>query len=138
MKMKTKYYLITIIVVILLISLIYFIFFNNKNEYTIELDGFRELALNADCADLSNDLFLINNEMVFWMVEGSCADASYKYTLFGNNPDDILCKEFDTIAGPNIEYFNEDYKELFQIIIDNRYNDDLGLGSDYIVTEILF
>jgi len=139
MNIKIIYYLVTIIiVVILLISLIFFIFLNGKDEDEIELEGFRELARNADCVDLSNNLFLINNEMVFWMVEGSCADASYKYTLFGKNPDEILCREFDSIAGPNSECFNEDYKELFQKIIDNKYNDDLGLGTDYKVTEILF
>jgi hypothetical protein len=139
MNMNSKYYLlIIIIVVILFISLIYFIFLNGKNEDTIELESFRELARNVVCADLLNNLFLIDNEMVFWMVEGSCADASYKYTLFGKNPDEVLCREFDTIVGPNRECFNECYIEFFQKIIDNRYNNDLGSGLNNKVTKIIF
>ncbi|MFE3845420.1 hypothetical protein ACFL1L_00980 [Thermoplasmatota archaeon] len=134
---KTKWILITAVVIILFsIAGIYIIYVYETDETSIELDVFRDMAKNASCSDIANKLFVIDNQMVFWIIEGNCPDASYSYTLFGNNPDEILCKKFDSIAGPQEQCLNDDSQEIFQIIIDNIDADNLGLNTNYKITEI--
>ena len=136
---KTKSIIIISIVVILFIIVgIYIIYFYETDESFIELNIFKNMAKNASCADITNKLFVIDNQMVFWSVEGNCPDASYTYTLYGRNPDEILCKKFDSIAGPQQRCNNKDYQEIFQIIIDNLDADNLGLDNNHKVTEINF
>jgi hypothetical protein len=136
MEKKILYVVISLIILLFLILLFYV--FYQGDELSINIDDFKDLALNANCADKTNDLFIIDNKMVLWIVEGNCSDASYSYTLFGNNSNIILCKEFDTIAGPRRECYNDGYKDIFQIIIENINTDNFGLGSNYKVKKILF
>ena len=109
---------------------------SEKEETSIELNIFRNIARNATCADITNKLFLIDNQMVFWITEGNCADASYAYTLFGSNPDEIVCKRFDSIAGPQEQCNDEYFLDIFLIIIDNLDADNLGLDGNYKITEV--
>ena len=137
MEKKILYVVISVIILLLFLILLFYVFFE-KDEVSINIDDFKDLALNANCADQINDLFIIDNKLVLWIVEGNCSDASYSYTLFGNNTDIILCKEYDTIAGPKRECFDDDYKDIFQMIIENINTDDFGLGINHKVEKILF
>ncbi|MFE3846170.1 hypothetical protein ACFL1L_04865, partial [Thermoplasmatota archaeon] len=116
----------------------YLIYFYETDETAIKFDVFKNMAKNTTCADITNKLFIIDNQIVFWTVEGNCPDASYSYTLFGNNPDKILCKRYDSIAGPQEQCNNDNYQEIFQIIIDNIDADNLGLDAYHKVSEISF
>jgi len=139
MFIKTKWAIIAVVIVILFAIIgIYIIYFYETDETSIELDVFRNMASNATCSDISNKLFVIDNQMVFWAIEGNCPDASYEYTLYGINPDEIICKKFDSIAGPQEQCNDKEYQEIFQIIIDNIDTNDLGLGVNHIVSEIYF
>lgn len=134
---KTRLLLISLVAIILFaLVCVYIFYFYESDGTSIELDEFQNMAINATCSDIANKLFVIDNQLVFWIVEGNCPDASYSYTLFGNNPDEILCKKFDSIAGPQEQCFNESYQDIFQIMIDNIYSDDLGLDPNHKITEI--
>ena len=138
MENKTKLIIIITIIILIAAVSIFILYFYETDETSIELDNFKDIARNATCSDITNNLFVIDNKMVFWVVEGNCPDASYTYTLYGNNPDDIYCKKYDSIAGPQEQCNNEDYQEIFQIIIDNLDNDNLGLDENYKVTKVNF
>jgi uncharacterized protein YpmB len=136
MEKKILCIVITVIFLLIFLMLLFYVYYE-KDEISINIDDFKDLALEVNCADKTNDLFIIDNKMVLWVVEGNCSDASFSYTLFGNNTDIILCKEFDTIAGPKRECFNNDYKDIFQTIIENINNNNFGLGLNHKVEKIL-
>ena len=139
METKTKWIIIITIMIILIAAVsIFILYFYETDETSLELEDFKDIARNAICGDITNNLFVIDNKMVFWVVEGNCPDASYTYTLYGENPDKIYCKKYDSIAGPQEQCNNEDYQEIFQIIIDNLDNDNLGLDENYKVTKVNF
>jgi hypothetical protein len=139
MENKTKWTLIITIAIILIAAVsIVILYFYETDETSLELNVFKDIARDATCADITNNLFVIDNKMVFWVVEGNCPDASYTYTLYGKSPDEIYCKKYDSIAGPQEQCNNEDYQEIFQIITYNLDDDNLGLDEDYKVTEINF
>ena len=136
---RTKWIIIVALVVILFSIIgIYIMYFYETDETSIELNVFRDMANNATCSDITNKLFLIDNKNVFWIVEGNCPDASYSYTLFGTTPEDIICKLYDSIAGPQEQCFDNNFQEIFQIIVDNINSDDLGLGNNHEISEIIF
>lgn len=135
---KRIIYIIAIIVILFAILSIYITYLYNADENSIDLDVFRNMASNATCSDIDNKLYIIDNQLVFWITEGNCADASYSYTLFGSNPDEILCKKFDSIIGPQEQCFDDEFQEIFQIILDNLDAYDLGLENNHQVSEILF
>jgi hypothetical protein len=133
---KTRWLLISIVVIIISLICVYTFYFYESDETYFELDELRYMASNATCSDITNKMFVIDNQFVFWIVEGNCPDASYSYTLFGNSPDEILCKRFDSIAGPQEQCIDESYQEIFQIICDNKDAEDLGLDKNHKITEI--
>ncbi len=61
----------------------------------------------------------------------------YGFTLFGENPEEVFCSRTDSIAGPREYCTDESYRGIFQTIINNLEQDDLGLGSTYQVEQIL-
>ena len=132
MNVKTVYISI-IILIIFSISFGIFILYNfYSNEPEINLDFFREMAENkTSCSDIRNDLYLIDENIVFWIVEGSCSDASYSYTLFGENPQKILCKAFDSIAGPQETCNDEEYREIFNVLTNNVDVYNFGLNNTH-------
>jgi hypothetical protein len=128
----------SIIIILMIIIGIYLIYFNETDENPIDYNIFKNMAKNTPCADIANKLYVIDNQIVFWAVEGNCPDASYSYSLFGNTPEEIICKRYDSIAGPIKECNDESYMNIFQIIIDNLDSDNLGLNGTHKVTEISF
>lgn len=102
------------------------------------LDIFIEKARCAVCSDRNNRLFLIDNNLVFWHVEGKCPDGSYGLILYDKSSHQILCSLRDSIAGPMRTIKDSKYEFLFDIIIQNIEDPNLGLSSDYKVEEIPF
>jgi len=93
----------------------------------IDLDQFKELASNTPCADLKNRLFLIDDCMVLWDRVGNCPDNGYSITLFGSSVDNILCRLSDSIAGPRKSCNDQNYEDMFETVINNLDDPDLGL-----------
>ena len=108
------------------------------NDYDLNLSPFKKLAKEEECAENRNKLYLIDKNLVFWEREGSCPDNSFAQILYGKIPEDIKCKYFDSIAGPVYICNDSTYHELFQTIIANLDNDNLGLTSEHTVEDILF
>lgn len=105
----------------------------------VNLEPFRDLAMNASCADKVNRLFLIDEHLVFWDRESSCADAAYARVLYGRTPAHVMCTLEDTIAGPRQGCHDRDpYAEMFKIIVDNLDKEDLGLGPKHTVKPVEF
>jgi hypothetical protein len=104
----------------------------------IDLTPFKELARAADCTDIRNRLYLIDSQLVFWDRAGDCPDNSYAQKLFGSKIDTILCDSHDSIAGPVIIYQDDLYRGMFDTIIANLDQPDLGLGPDHTVQTIPF
>ncbi len=101
-----------------------------------DLTPFKELARNSPCADIRNRLFLIDRELVFWDRAGNCDDAGYAQVLFGKSVEQVLCTLYDSIAGLTGGCDDESYRELFDTLIANLSQPDLGLGSNHTVEEI--
>lgn len=93
-------------------------------------------AQQANCADLSNRLYIIDQKYAFTAVTGKCGDASYAYELFGATPDIRLCSKADSIAGPQMSCSDDKVKALFETIVANLDKADLGLGSAHKVEAI--
>jgi hypothetical protein len=87
-------------------------------DRAVDLVPFQELARAAECADIHNRLFLIDEQWVFWDRAGDCPDASYSQTLYGGTPDHVLCTVYDSIAGPEKDC------------------PDLGLGPEHTVEPV--
>lgn len=137
--MNKKKKIISIIILscicIFIIIISFNILSNNKLSTDIELSFFIKMAENkTDCSDIRNELYLINDDIVFWIVEGSCSDASYSYTLYQDNTENILCQLFDSIAGPQ-EICNEEFQDLFRILTNNIDVKDFGIGKSYSITQ---
>jgi len=109
-----------------------------QSDAAVDLAPFKQMVREAPCADISNRLFLIDGELVFWQREGNCADAAYTYTLYGSTPDQVLCTLYQTIGGPVEEFRDEQYRELFDTITSNLDNPDLGLGAEHTVDAVPF
>jgi hypothetical protein len=97
----------------------------------IDLQPFIAMATSAGCADLRNQLYVIDDQLVVWIVRGNCADAGYRTALFGDTPDDLRCDLHDSIAGPMRRCVDEGVRPLFDRIIANDQAPDLGLGPDH-------
>jgi hypothetical protein len=101
-----------------------------------DLSAFKDMIGSAECSDISNKLYLIDGDLVFWDVRGKCSDASYSYTLFGDSPDDVLCQRHDSIAGPGGACRGDVYRQMLDTIAANLDKPDLGLGPDHTVVPI--
>lgn len=97
----------------------------------IVLADFTAAVQNASCAGERSDLYVIDNTHVLWDRAGRCADNSYAYTLYGNTPQDVLCTQMDTIAGPRTECKDKASRELFDGLLKNLDKADLGLGATH-------
>lgn len=105
-------------------------------ETDSDLEIFKAQARSANCSDWKNRLFLIDNELVFWEVAGNCPDGGYGLTLYDKKSHQILCSEHDSISGPRRTINNDKYRHLFESIIQNLENPNLGLSSDHKVEEV--
>lgn len=100
----------------------------------IDLQPFTEMAAQASCARDRNRLYVIDGEMVLWETRDlGCADASYGIRLFGASPDEALCRNNDSIAGPMLSCDDESARTMFETIIKHTEEADLGLGADHMV-----
>jgi hypothetical protein len=104
----------------------------------MNLTPFKELAGSADCADIHNRLYVIDGRLVFWEREGNCPDNAYYQKMFGGTIDEVLCDRHDSIAGPVRIYYDDGYRTMFDTIIANIGQPDLGLGPDHTVQPIPF
>jgi hypothetical protein len=138
MNLKKGTVLKTIVLCLMLIFSLISTLGCKESKTGIDLSPFIQLARNAECADIRNRLFLIDDELVLSDRVGNCADAGYLVILFGSSTDTVLCEYHDSIAGPVKNIYNEGYRVMFDTIIDNLDKSDLGLGSNHTVTEIHF
>ncbi len=104
----------------------------------LDLAPFKAMARAGGCADIRNRLFLIDDQMVVWDRAGTCADAAYGLALYGSTPDQVLCVSHDSIAGPVKTCQDERYQDLFETIIENLTEPDLGLGPGHTVRAVSF
>lgn len=102
------------------------------------LAAFKQMAADAQCADQRNRLFLIDGEWIFWDIAGSCSDAAYSQILFGATPDEVLCRNHDSIAGPVKECLDPTHEELFDALIENLDEPDLGNLPGHTIQQIPF
>jgi hypothetical protein len=115
---------------------------NNDSTTTtsgIDLTAFKAMAASADCDDIRNRLFLIDERMVFWDREGSCADGHYALVLFAETIDTYFCERHESIGGPNeTQCPVESYRALFETMVHNLDDPQLGLGPGHTVEPIPF
>ncbi|HZV64303.1 MAG TPA: hypothetical protein VFG03_05250 [Telluria sp.] len=91
--------------------------------------AFEAQAQAASCAATRNRLFVIDRKMVLWdTADYGCADMSYSRRLYGATPQDVLCSAADSIAGPRISCVDAASRTLFDTILKNLDQPDLGLG----------
>lgn len=102
----------------------------------VPTEEFKAVSKEASCANLHNRMFVIDQKQVLWDKAGSCADAAYSVTLFGNTPKLVLCNSFDSIAGPRTTCEDAKNTDYFKTILNNLDKADLGLGSSHQVTPI--
>jgi hypothetical protein len=130
------------------IGLLHFLFFlllatshscgssGSGNDAAIDMGPFIIQARNAQCSDIKNKLYLIDNTSVLWDRAGNCPDNSYSQTLYGKQISQVLCRRFDSIAGPQTIYNDQGYKDLFDTMIANLDKPDLGLGPEHSVVPV--
>ncbi len=109
----------------------------------VQTMSFEEMYWNADCADIKNEFFFIQdsreyagNSFVFWNREGNCMDNRFEQTLFSR--EDVLCSRSDSIAGVRENCNDEGYRQMFSTLINNLDKPNLGLGQVYTVTKMTF
>ena len=91
--------------------------------------AFIKMAKESPCHQTRNQLYLIDNSVVFWDRIGNCPDNAHEQTLFGASPDTVLITSRDSIAGPRTTVNDEKYRAMFDTIMANREVAGLGLGS---------
>lgn len=96
------------------------------------------MAKASQCADTRNRLFLIDGQLVFWEIAGSCSDAAFGVRLYGASPDQVLCYYQDSIGGPFRYCRDERYRGAFDTMTRNLDNPDLGLGPGHTVQPVPF
>jgi hypothetical protein len=108
------------------------------DERSLDIRPFVEMAQAASCSDVKNRLYVIDNQFVFWTSVGNCSDAAYAHILYGSTPEKKLCSATDSIAGPQTSCLPE-FDVMFQTILDNLDQPDLGLGDAHavVLTDLL-
>lgn len=99
----------------------------------VAANEFLLLAKDTSCANLKNRMYIIDQKQVFWDKAGNCADASFSQTLYGNTPQNIICSNADSIAGPRNSCNDASQLNLFKTILANLDKADLGLGNAHSV-----
>jgi hypothetical protein len=105
---------------------------------SIDLEPFIGMANQTRCADILNQLFLIDNHLVFWNRQGRCHDFTFSQRLYRDNTDTLVCALEDSIAGPTGGCFEVSDIALFNTIISNLDSPDLGLGPEHTVEQIVY
>ena len=97
---------------------------------------FLNLVKDASCANFRNRLFIVDQKYVLWDKAGSCSDASYAQSLYGNTVQSLLCTHADSIAGPRTSCTDTSVESLFKTMIQNLDKADLGLGTGHQVQSL--
>jgi hypothetical protein len=109
-----------------------------QNGKPIDTAPFVKEAQAADCADIANRLFVIDNAYVLHTRSGRCGDNSYAHTLYGATPEKLLCSQSDSIAGPMTRCADESVRAMFDTIVKNIDQPGFGLGSTHEVKKVDF
>ncbi|HZX28515.1 MAG TPA: hypothetical protein VFF16_15695 [Telluria sp.] len=97
----------------------------------VVVDDFKTALGKAECADISNNLYVIDQQKVLWARTGNCPDNASEHALFGATPQDVLCKQVSSIAGQTVSCKDAATRELFDKLLANLDQPDLGLGADH-------
>ncbi len=108
----------------------------NNHGAAMDLAPYRKMADRSECADIQNDLFLIDRVMVLWRRSGECHDASYRVELLGKTVDESLCVLHDSIAGPVRRCADPRFREMFDTMVRHEDKPDLGLGPGHAVIPV--
>ena len=108
------------------------------DQSAVDLAPFKAMARNGMCNDTRNNLYVIDDQLVFHDIAGSCADASYSQMLYDGTPDQVLCTSHDSIAGPMKNCEDPQYQAMFDTILDHLDQPDLGLGPQHSVQPVNF
>jgi hypothetical protein len=108
----------------------------SDEQMALDMAPFLQMAEDAACADQRNQLYVIDDQFVFWATEGRCSDASYAYILYGARPDEKLCTLEDSIAGPR-STCQPDLQALFETIQQNLDHPNLGLDENHAVMQVM-
>jgi len=129
----------SILTSLLIGALFLFVSCNNNNLPTTDfsLQPFISMANDSICSDIKNELFLIDNELVFWTREGNCPDSYYSSELYLGASVELLCYTRDSIAGPQSSC-EPIYEDLFAVIFPHQDEPNLGLEAGHSVEEIQF
>ncbi len=98
---------------------------------TMSTAAFINMAKESSCHQIRNQLYLIDNSVVFWDRIGKCPDNAHEQTLFGSTPEKVLATSHDSIAGPMVKVNDEKYRAMFDTIMAHRDTPDLGLGGKH-------
>lgn len=94
------------------------------------------------CVDIRNRVLQIqdglnpDDRVVLLDQAGNCADAGYRQVLFGDGGDRVLCSISDSIAGPQKSCPVPSRAGMFDTILQNLAQPDLGLGSRFQVMQV--
>ena len=102
----------------------------------LDTTPFLAVANDTSCANLQNRLFVIDQQYVLSEKLGTCSDSRYRQTLYGKNPDTVLCSNADSIAGQRFSCSDPTLTTLFKQAIANLNLPDLGLGREHQVQQI--
>jgi hypothetical protein len=91
----------------------------------------------AACAQIRNRVIQIQDalhpygRMMLLDQAGNCADAGYRQILFGETVNVQLCSNADSIAGSQKSCSATGRAAMFDTVLANLDEEDLGLGSGY-------
>lgn len=102
------------------------------------LASLKREAKSAECADISNRLFVIDEKLVFWDRRGECPDNRYSYELRDLSTDAMVCNVRDTFGGPLGECSSPELQSLLNVMSANLGRTDLGLGSTHKIQAVSF
>ena len=109
----------------------------NTNQSRIDGNAFIQMAQQATCADIKNKLYVIDQVMVLSDRAGNCPDASFSQVLYGPTINDVYCTNQDSIAGPVKRCDVATFQSIFDTMIANLAQPDLGLGPAHSVEILL-
>lgn len=95
----------------------------------------------TSCVEIRNRVLYIQTatageRLVLLDQAGNCADASYRQALYGDPGNTLLCSNADSIAGPQKSCPVSSRAALFDTILANLNQPNLGLSSGYMVTQV--
>ena len=99
-------------------------------------EPFVTASQGAQCVDIRNRLYVIDNQLVFTDQQGSCTDQMYSWVLYGRTVDDVKCAAYDSLGGSHNTCTDPSYRPMFNTILSHRDEADLGLGSSHHVMRV--